>query len=190
MRADYRVVLDACVLIPMPLADTLLRMAEHPRLYLPKWSQQILDEVSRNLSSKWNMLAEKVERRENALRSHFPEAMVEGFEALADLMTNNPGDRHVLAAAVRCNAELIVTFNRRHFPPESLEQWQVEAQGPSTFLRGLYDLEAGLFIQKLHAQADTIGVPLPRLLSALAKNAPSFVEYLCEETGIELEPGP
>lgn len=35
MRADYRVILDACVLIPMPLADMLLRMAEAPRLYLP-----------------------------------------------------------------------------------------------------------------------------------------------------------
>ena len=38
MRADYRVVLDACVLIPMPLADTLLRMAEARRRHLPKWS--------------------------------------------------------------------------------------------------------------------------------------------------------
>ena len=46
MRADYTVVLDACVLIPMPLADTLLRMAETPRLYLPKWSQTIMDEVT------------------------------------------------------------------------------------------------------------------------------------------------
>lgn len=36
MRPDSRVVLDACVLIPMPLADTLLRMAEEPRLYSPK----------------------------------------------------------------------------------------------------------------------------------------------------------
>ena len=44
MRADYRVILDACVLIPMALADTLLRMAETPRLYLPKWSQAIMDE--------------------------------------------------------------------------------------------------------------------------------------------------
>jgi predicted nucleic acid-binding protein len=164
-------------------------MAEHPRLYLPKWSQLILDEVSRNLSTKWNMPDDKVERRENALRSYFPEAMVDGFDSLVDLMTNDPGDRHVLAAAVRCNAELIVTFNRRHFRPESLEQWQVEVQGPSTFLRGLYDLEPGLFIHKLHAQADAIGMPLPRLLSALAKNAPSFVEYFREETGIELEPG-
>lgn len=186
MRADYRVVLDACVLIPMPLADTLLRMAEHPRLYLPKWSPRILNEVSRNLSSKWSMSAEKVARRENALRSHFPEAMVEVYEPFVDLMTNHPGDRHVLATAVRCHAELIVTFNRRHFPPESLEPWQMEVQGPSTFLRGLYDLEPGVFLQKLHAQADAIGVPLPRLLSALAKNVPRFVEYLCEETGIEL----
>jgi hypothetical protein len=53
MRADYRVVLDACVLIPMPLADTLLRMAEAPRLYLPRWSQAIMNEVTRNLIAKW-----------------------------------------------------------------------------------------------------------------------------------------
>lgn len=190
MRADFRVVLDACVLIPMPLADTLLRMAEHPRLYLPKWSEQILDEVSRNLSSKWNMPVEKVERRESALRNHFPEALVEDFEPLVDLMLNDPADRHVLAAAVRCNAALIVTFNRRHFPPESLEQWHMEAQGPSTFLRGLYDLEEGLFVRKLHEQADAIGASLPRLLSTLAKSVPSFVEYLCEGIGMEIEREP
>ena len=59
MRADYRVVLDACVLIPMPLADTLLRMAEAPRLYLPRWSQAIMDEVTRNLIAKWDMAHEK-----------------------------------------------------------------------------------------------------------------------------------
>ena len=46
MRSDFRVFLDACVLIPMPLADTLLRMAEAPRLYLPKWSQTVMDEVT------------------------------------------------------------------------------------------------------------------------------------------------
>jgi hypothetical protein len=67
MRADYRVVLDACVLIPMPLADTLLRMAEAPRLYLPKWSQTIMDEVTRNLISKWEMPPEKALRRADEL---------------------------------------------------------------------------------------------------------------------------
>jgi predicted nucleic acid-binding protein len=186
MRADYRVVLDACVLIPMPLADTLLRMAEAPRLYLPKWSHMIMDEVTRNLVQKWNMPPEKAQRRESELRRHFPEAWVEGFEPLIDAMINEPKDRHVLAAAVRAHTDLIVTYNRRHFPAASLQAWEIEVQGPSTFLRGLYDLDAGLFVGKLHEQAEAIGVPLTRLLQSLAKNVPGFVEYFCEEQGIDL----
>ncbi len=186
MRADYNVVLDACVLIPMPLADTLLRMAETPRLYLPKWSQMIMDEVTRNLIAKWDMTPEKAQRREHELHRHFPEAWVEGFEPLVGAMTNDPGDRHVLAAAVRCHAELIVTYNRRHFPVASVQPWEIEIQGPSAFLRGLYDLDAGLFVGKLHEQAAAIGVSVSRLLSNLNKNVPGFVDYFCEEQGIDL----
>jgi predicted nucleic acid-binding protein len=186
MRADYRVVLDACVLIPMPLADTLLRMAEAPRLYLPKWSQSIVDEVTRNLIVKWQLAPEKARRREMELRRHFPEAWVEGFEALMDVMTNEPGNRHVLAAAVRSHADLIVTYNRRHFPAASLQPWEIEVQGPSAFLRGLYDLDAGLFVGKLHEQAAAINVPLASLLRSLAKNVPQFVDYFCEEQGLDL----
>src|ERR1017187_6892216 len=121
MRADYRVLLDACVLIPMPLADTLLRMAEAPRLYVPRWSQLIMEEVTRNLVKKWQMPADKARRREDEIRRHFPEAWVEGFDPLIGVMTNDPGDRHVLAAAVRSHAELIVTYNRRHFPANSVQ---------------------------------------------------------------------
>jgi len=186
MRADCRVVLDACVLIPMPLADTLLRMAETPRLYLPKWSQSILDEVTRNLIARWDMPAEKARRREEEMRRHFPEAWVAGFEPLMDGMTTDPGDRHVLAAAVRSHSELIVTYNRRHFPAASVQAWEIDVQGPSTFLRGLYALDAGLFAGKLHKQAGAIGVPLPRLLLSLSKNVPGFVDYFCEEQGIDL----
>ena len=186
MRADHRVVLDACVLIPMPLADTLLRMAEAPRLYLPKWSHMIMDEVTRNLIQKWNMPPEKARRREGELRRHFPEAWVEGFEPLIDGMNNDPKDRHVVAAAVRAHADVIVTYNRRHFPASLLMTWEIEVHGPSTFLRGLYDLDAGPFVGKLHEQAAAVGVPLTRLLGSLAKNVPAFVEYFCEEQGIDL----
>lgn len=184
MRADYHVVLDSCVLIPMPLADTLLRMAEHPRLYLPKWSRHIIEEVTRNLIEKWGMPAEKARRREEELRKHFPEAWVEGYEPLVDLMTNHPKDRHVLAAAVRAGADLIVTYNRRHFQAESLEPWQIEAQGPSTFLRGLFGLEPGLFVHKLHEQAAAISMSLEHLLDRLSRNVPGFVRYFCEEQGL------
>ena len=78
-----RVVLDACVLIPMPLADTLLRMAETPALYLPLWSLTILDEVTRNLIQKWGLTPEKARRREAVLRQHFPEACVSGYPSSA-----------------------------------------------------------------------------------------------------------
>ena len=186
MRADCSVVLDACVLIPMPLADTLLRMAEAPRLYRPKWSRMIMDEVTRNLIEKWSMAPEKARRREEELRKHFPEALVERFEPLIDVMTNEPKDRHVLAAAVRARSELIVTYNRRHFPPASLSAWAIEVQGPSTFLRGLNDLDTGVFVRKLHEQAEAIGLPLARLLRSLAKNVPQFVDYFCQEQGIDL----
>src|ERR1039458_7724069 len=150
MRADYRVVLDACVLIPMPLADTLLRMAEAPRLYLPQWSQRIMDEVTRNLIAKWDMAPEKARQREEELRRHFPEAWVQGYEPLIGAMTNDPGDRHVLAAAVRSQSELIVTYNRRHFPIASVQPWEIDVQAPSTFLHALYDLDAVLFVGKLY----------------------------------------
>ncbi len=186
MRADYRVVLDACVLIPMPLADALLRMAEAPRLYLPMWSQRIMDEVTRTLISKWNMSEAKARHREDEIRRHFPEAWVEGYEPLIGSMANEPGDRHVLAVAVRSHSELIVTYNRRHFPPSSLQPWGIDMQGPSTFLRGLYDLDAGLFVSKLHEQASAIGIPFQRLLRSLSRNVPGFVQYFCEEQGIEL----
>jgi len=145
-----------------------------------------MDEVSRNLVSKWDVPPDKVLRREEELRRHFPEAWVEGFEPIMELLTNDPDDRHVLAAAVHSHSDLIVTYNRRHFPATSLQPWQIGVEAPSTFLRGLYDLDAGLFVSKLHEQAASIGVSLHRLLGSLARNVPGFVDYYCEEHGIEL----
>ena len=188
MRSDYPAMLDACVLLPMPLADTLLRMAETPRLYLPKWSDEILAEVSRNLTDKWGKTAEQAQRREKALREHFPEAIVEGYEPLIGNMTNSPEDRHVLAAAVSSGTKLIVTYNAKDFPDAVLSPWGIERQGPSTFLINLYDLSSGIVARKLSDQAHNLGLSLDTLLLKLQVNVPSFVAFFCEEQGIELHP--
>ena len=187
MKSDYSVVLDACVLLPMPLADTLLRMAETPRLYLPKWSDTTIAEVSRNLQDQWKKTAEQAMRREKMLREHFPEAWVEGYEPLVNSMTNHPKDRHVLAAAVSSGSKLIVTYNAKDFPNASLEPWGIEREGPSTFLINLYDLAPGIAARKLSEQSQNIGLSLEQLLLKLQVNVPGFVAYFCEEQGIDLQ---
>ena len=186
MRSDYTVMLDACVLLPMPLADTLLRMAETPRLYIPKWSEETLREVTRNLIGKWNKTEEQARRREDALRRYFPEATVDGYQHLFPVMANDEKDKHVLAASVISGTKLIVTYNSRHFSRESRDPYEIECQGPSTFLIGLYDLDPGIVVQKLSEQAQNIGLSLDQLLVKLRVNVPGFVAFFCEEQNIDL----
>ena len=92
---------------------------------------------------------EKARRREAVLRPHFPEACVSGYEALISEMRNDPGDRHVLAAAVRAEARAIVTYNKRHFPAESVVPLRIGVLSPSVFLSQMYEADSGLFVEKL-----------------------------------------
>lgn len=186
MKSDFPVILDACVLLPMPLADSLLRMAESPRLFLPKWSDETLHEVTQNLVGKWNKTDEQAQRRENALRTFFPESLVKDYADLIPAMQNDPKDRHVLAAAVKSGAKLIVTYNGKHFCSEALAKYDIERQGPSTFLIGLYDLEPGIVSRKLTEQAQAINLSLEDLLRKLQVNVPGFVAFFCEEQKIDL----
>src|SRR6266581_4742442 len=113
----------------MPLADTLLRLASDPRLYLPKWTDHIMAEVSRNLQENFGLTAEQAAYRESEIRKHFGEAWVEGYEDLIPSMTNQEKDRHVLAGAVRCGAETIVTYNLRDFQRPALAPYSITARG-------------------------------------------------------------
>jgi hypothetical protein len=54
MTTGFQVVLDACVLVNAALRDTLLRLAEPPELYLPRWSDGIVEETTRTLEEKLN----------------------------------------------------------------------------------------------------------------------------------------
>ena len=181
MKRDITVLLDACVLIPMPLADTLLRLAAGPRLYLQKWSDQIMVEVSRTLEENFGLSPQKAIYRESEIRRHFPEAWVDGYENLIPAMTNHPKDRHVLAAAARAGVKVIVTYNLKDFPPSSLAPYSITAQGPSAFLKNLYNMAPSVVMQTLDTQAAAIGQSMTFLLSRLRINVPAFVAMI-EET--------
>jgi hypothetical protein len=146
LTGNFPAVLDACVLWPNSLRDTSLRLAETPRLYIPKWTDRIWEAVLRNLERRSGLSAQQTGHLLSQVQLHFPEAFVTGYEPLIDLMANDLKDRHVAAAAVRCNAQVIVTFNLKDFPPASLAVWGVEAQHPDDFLLYQYDL-AGVYWQ-------------------------------------------
>src|SRR4051812_35147244 len=124
--APFIVVLDANVLFPFTLRDTLLRAAA-AGFYQLRWSSNILDETTRNLVATGTMPAHNASRLRAIMEREFPEAMVSGHERLIAAMTNDEKDRHVAAAAVKAGAQVIVTSNIKDFVP--LPEG-VEAQSP------------------------------------------------------------
>jgi predicted nucleic acid-binding protein len=130
-------VLDANVLYPMPLCDTLLSLAEGSPIsdpYLPRWSVDILEEVRRNLVADGRCTPSQALRRIQLMNDAFPEASVAGYESLIPNLRNDMDDRHVLAAAIRGNAEYIVTQNVRHFPTSAIEPFGIRVVTADTFL--------------------------------------------------------
>lgn len=172
--APFIVVLDANVLFPFTLRDTLLRAAAAD-FYQLRWSSEILDEMSSNLVSSSRMSAEKAARLRETMERAFPEAEVSGYEPLVGAMRNDPKDRHVAAAALKAGAQVIVTSNLRHFTelPEGME-----AQAPDQFLSNLFDLDPERFIEMLREQADDLQNPpmtFDELLARLARLVPELV---------------
>jgi predicted nucleic acid-binding protein len=178
MSASPLVVLDACVLANFSLCDSLLRLAEEPPLYEPRWSAEIIAETIRTLERRLGWPARLAAYFQKELQSHFGDAWVTGYEPLVAHMANDEKDRHVLAAAVSCGAPIIVTFNVRHFRREHLEPWGVVALHPESFLGALYRRDSALVVAKLADQAADRNRSLPELLSILAKTVPRFVELI------------
>lgn len=176
---EYAAVLDACVLYPMPLCDTLLRLAEEPAFYRPFWSEQILQEVGEVLTAH-KYTARQRNRRLNVMRAHFPEAMVDVPEEIIKSVATLPDmkDCHVLAAAILSKADAIVTTNTKHFPPEPLEKYGVLCQTPDDFLIHQYYLWPEEVLEKLDEQAADIRLERVSLLEMLGKATPKFAKLL------------
>jgi len=182
MTAAPLVVFDACVLANFSLCDTLLRLAEPPRLFEPKWSEQIIQETTRTLELKLGWPGSLTTHLEAELRAHFSEAWISGCESLVPAMTNQQQDRHVLAAAVHCGAPVIVTFNLRHFRPEHLASWGVVALHPQSFLIELFRQEPAVVLGKLEQQAVDRGRSLRELLMILGATVPDFTALVSGAT--------
>jgi predicted nucleic acid-binding protein len=135
------VLLDACVLFPAPLRDLLMRVAIGG-LMQAKWSERILDECFENLAKHRPELSPaKLARTRQLMNRALEDPLVVEYEGLIEgLVLPDPNDRHVLAAAIRANAAIIVTANLRDFPATDLARHGVEALHPDAFLHDLVEL--------------------------------------------------
>lgn len=87
------------------------------------------------------MKPEQLQRTRDLMNSHVRDCLVTGYEKIIDAVTlPDPDDRHVLAAAIRTGANLIVTFNLKDFPEKDLKPDGIEAQQPDDFLTFQLDL--------------------------------------------------
>ena len=140
-------VLDACILYPPSLRDLLMWLAT-TGVYQPRVTEQIHAEWIRNvLADNPDVTPAQLDRTRRLMNQVTPDCLVTGYEAhIPGLRLPDPGDRHVLAAAIETRSPLIVTFNLSDFPPAILGAYGVRAVHPDPFLHGLFDEQPDLFL--------------------------------------------
>ncbi|GAA2157711.1 PIN domain-containing protein [Pedococcus bigeumensis] len=137
----FVVVYDANVLYPSTLRDLLIRIAQ-TGLVQAKWTDQILDEVFTNLrANRPDLDPARLDRTRDLMNRAVRDCRVTGYESLIEgLPLPDPDDRHVLAAAIRARAQVIVTNNLADFPADALQTWDIEAKSPDDFVLDQLDL--------------------------------------------------
>ena len=138
MRSNVTVIYDACVLFPAPLRDFLMRLALTD-LYRARWTDMIHDELMGNvIKQRPDLKVEHLERTRALMNAHVRDCLITEFEYLIEsIALPDKHDRHVVAAAIHCDASLIVTFNLKDFPPSQLDRYSLVAQHPDDFIVSL-----------------------------------------------------
>jgi predicted nucleic acid-binding protein len=133
--AQFTAFLDASVLYQAPLRA--------------KWSDTVHEEwITALLRKRSDLSRAQLERTRDLMNMHVRDALVVDFEQLSNILDlPDANDCHVLAAAIKGRADLIVTANLQDFPPDRLRRWGIEAQNPDEFLTHQFHLSQPLFLQ-------------------------------------------
>lgn len=176
---------DACVLFPAPIRDVLMHLALTD-LYHARWTNQIHDEwIGAVLEKRPDLTRAQLERTRDLMNAHARDALVADFEDLIPSITlPDPDDRHVLAAAIRGRADVIVTYNLKDFPGEAVAAYGIAVQHPDEFLTHTFDFAPGVVLsalQRLRLSLKNPPVAVEDYLSRLEQHElPTFVAKLRE----------
>ncbi|WP_202867507.1 PIN domain-containing protein [Kribbella pittospori] len=151
----FIVIYDANVLYPGSLRDLLIRVAQ-AGLVQAKWTDRILDETFRNLKlNRPDLDPVKLDRTRELMNKAIRDVLVMNYEPLIEIVDlPDADDRHVLAAAIKAHAQLIVTDNTKDFPEPALASWNVEAKSADDFVLDLIDLNRSTVYAQVQRMAD------------------------------------
>lgn len=147
MFSGFVILFDASVLYPAPVRDLIVELASAD-VYRAKWTEEIHSEWMENLLRKRSDLKRSnLEKTKRLLNESIEDCLVEDYRGLINsLKLPDPDDRHVLAAAIKGEAQIIVTYNLKDFPFSVLSKFGIEAQHPDEFFLNQIDLNLPIFL--------------------------------------------
>ena len=192
MDRPLTAVYDANILYPAPLRDLFIRLAQ-AGLVRARWTDQIHEEWIRNvIADNPELSPDRLARPRSLMNEAIRDCLVDGYETLIPgLALPDPDDRHVLAAAIRAGADVIVTFNLTDFPPEALRPLGIEAEHPDEFVMQLLDLAPGPVCIAVKRQRENLKRPpmtVQEFLDALVRHSLPGSQPLqnCSEGGLQI----
>jgi hypothetical protein len=157
---NFSAFLDASVLYPAPVRDLLMELAVSD-LYRAKWSNAVHEEWIRSvLKNRSDLTLAQLERTRDLMNANVRDALVTDFDSLIEILElPDADDRHVLAAAIKGRADLIVTSNLKDFPADVLGKWGIEAQHPDEFLTHQFHLSQPTFLRAVRTVRERLRNP-------------------------------
>ncbi|PTX99581.1 PIN domain-containing protein [Verrucomicrobia bacterium LW23] len=167
MNLPPTVVLDACVLYSARVRDLLMELGALD-LFYPRCTDMIHDEWIGNLTQSRPELKDKLERTRHMMNQSTREFLVTGFEHLIDQVSlPDADDRHVLAAAITCNARIIVTNNLKDFPADALQPFGIRALSTDAFV-----------LEMIGMHADQVAGAVSEIVARLRNPPQTVTQYL------------
>lgn len=167
---SYTVVFDASVLVPGFLSNLLLWLAEMD-LFRAKWSKDIHTEWIRARKNRYEIAVEVSEARRQLIDEKFLDGLVTDYQSLIDGLTlPDVNDRHVLAAAIKCGANAIVTSNLRDFPEANLAPFNLVAIHQDDFILDQIYLKG--YTRRL------VAIAIVRHKKSMTRSRPTWKQYL------------
>jgi len=181
----YTVVIDACVLHSQTLRNLFMRLSK-TGLFRPHWTERIHQEWINSVHrSRPDIDKSKLLGIKRLMDKHVEDAIITHYESIEQsLNLPDKKDNHVLAAAIKCKADAIITFNLKDFPDSTLSQYEIEALHPDDFIAYQIDLSPPqVFLALKNMRASLKNPPFTAkefLLSLEKKELPITANILSE----------